>query len=72
MLAQDLYEDAMRKAKTIPAVPPSARPSRLSSEARKARRPIPISTQLALKEDPVQLVATSEGKPAHITKVRKS
>ena len=72
MLAQDLYEDAMRRATGIPAVPVPARPSRLSREARNARRPIPIATQLALKEDPVQLVASHEGKPARITKVRKS
>lgn len=72
LLAQDLYEEALRQAKNIPAVAPPVRPPKLSREVRQARRPLPLAAQLDLREDTVPVAATKEAKPARITRVRKA
>jgi hypothetical protein len=72
LLSQDHFEEALQRVKALPEVSPVPRPPRLSGMAKEARRPLPLGTQIALKEDAIEPISVRQARPARITRVQKS
>lgn len=72
LLSQDRFEEALQRARALPEATTLPKPSRLTGKAKEARRPLPLPTQIALKEDVFEPVSMPQARPARITRVQKS
>lgn len=72
LLSQDRFEEATQRAKMFPESLQNPKPPRLMGKARDSRRPLPLATQIAIKEDAIDPISVKQGRPARITRAQKS